>query len=407
MIDYCEIYESDNSSLIDAAYQAWHKGIIRLDSKKSLNQNVVFSLFDQYVFIRRMFKPIWIYYLLLIRAIMLKLTFFELKIFFKTRGVKNINLNFPYSLHQSYSSFESSIIKEKPLVSIIIPTLNRYKQLNHVLIDLENQDYKNTEIIIIDQSTPFHEKFYESFNLPLQVSHQKEKGVWKARNKAIKMAEGDYLLFLDDDSRIRNDWIIEHLKCLSFFNVDISAGVSISQTGDSIPKHYKYFRWADQLDTGNVLIKREVFKKCGLFDLQFEGMRMGDGEYGVRSYINGFKSINNPKAKRLHLKAGVGGFREVSGWDGMRPNNYFGPRPIPSVLYLYRKYWGESACIYSLLITSPISLVPYRFKGQKAGYVISIIIFCFFFPLIIIQVYSSWRISSKMLKQGEKVGHIE
>ena len=33
-----------------------------------------------------------------------------------------------------------------------------------------------------------------------------------ARNKGIKYAKSDYLLFLDDDSRVKPDWILEHLK---------------------------------------------------------------------------------------------------------------------------------------------------------------------------------------------------
>ena len=41
---------------------------------------------------------------------------------------------------------------------------------------------------------------------------------------------------------------------------DISAGASISLVGAPVPSNYKYFRWADQLDTGNVLVKEMFFK---------------------------------------------------------------------------------------------------------------------------------------------------
>ena len=37
-------------------------------------------------------------------------------------------------------------------------------------------------------------------------------------------------------------------------------GTSISLVGAPVPSNYNYFRWADQLDTGNVLVKRNVFK---------------------------------------------------------------------------------------------------------------------------------------------------
>ena len=52
-------------------------------------------------------------------------------------------------------------------------------------------------------------------------------------------------------------------------------------------------------------------------------MRMGDSEYGVRAYLNGFHIDNNPKALRLHIKSAQGGLRFFGHWDGMRPNNFF------------------------------------------------------------------------------------
>ena len=64
----------------------------------------------------------------------------------------------------------------------------------------------------------------------------------KARNAAIKEAKGDYFFF-DDDSRVENDWIKEHLKMFRLFTVDISAGASISLVGAPVPSNYKYFTY--------------------------------------------------------------------------------------------------------------------------------------------------------------------
>ena len=54
------------------------------------------------------------------------------------------------------------------------------------------------------------------------------------------------------------------------------------------------------------MIKKKVFEKCSLFDEKFEKMRMGDSEFGVRAYLNGFKNISNPKSYREHLKIAKG-----------------------------------------------------------------------------------------------------
>ena len=49
-------------------------------------------------------------------------------------------------IYKDYAGFESSIINLKPLVSIIIPTLNRYDVLNDLLQDLEKQTYSNFKV---------------------------------------------------------------------------------------------------------------------------------------------------------------------------------------------------------------------------------------------------------------------
>ncbi|MAV58482.1 MAG: glycosyl transferase family 2 [Candidatus Marinimicrobia bacterium] len=404
-IDYCEVYESDNFSLFDASYQALQKGIIDIKGERSLNlpDNLSVSLNDQYLFLRRMFKPIWVYYVLLIRILTFKISFVEITAFFRSRKIKKIDFENSYFINTEYDNFISPLLTSTPKISIIIPTLNRYGFLSDALYDIQKQLYNNYEIIIVDQSVPFKRKFYEKFDLNIKLIHQNTSSLWKARNSAIKKAKGDYILFFDDDSRVENNWIQEHLKCLDFYNADISAGVSLSLVGAPVPSNYNYFRWADQLDTGNVLVKRNVFQICGLFDRQFEGMRMGDGEFGARAHQKGLKNIINPIAKRIHLKVPSGGLRELGSWDGLHPKNIFSPRPIPSVLYFYRKYWGDKLARLFIIQTIPSSLMPYFMKGRYIGYIFSFIIFFFCLPLVIFQVYRSWHISSEMIEEGSKI----
>ena len=321
------------------------------------------SILDEYTFIRRMYHKAWAYYILFIRILTFNNPFLEIIAFFKTRKIKRISIYDTKLDYENYNIFESSLINLKPKVSVIIPTLNRYDFLKDALSDLENQVYKNFEVIIVDQSDNYDAKFYDNFNLELKVVHQKLKALWFARNNAIKIASSDFLLLFDDDSRVENNWIIEHLKCLDYYSADISSGISIPTKGSKIPPHYKYFKLSEQLDTGNVLIKRDVFRKCGLFDKQFEKMRMGDNEFGIRSSRYNFLNIQNPNAHRVHFKADEGGLREMGSWDSFHSKSFFAPLPVPSVLYMSRKYWGEKRTFFYLIRTLPVSLSFYRFKG--------------------------------------------
>ena len=392
-------YKSDVASERDVAWTAFQEGYINKNFQDGINvwKNVTLPIHDEYVFLRKNFHAAWVFYVLCIRLLTFKNPFLEIPSFFRTRFVARKH----YSNHNfntiEYENFQSNLLIEQPFISVIIPTLNRYQYLKDVLIDLEKQVYKNFEVIIVDQSDDFNEDFYSNWKLRLTFWQQKEKALWKARNEAIKFSKANYILLYDDDSLIDQNWIVEHLKALDFFNADISSGVSISKVGDKIPAHYSYFRWSEQLDTGNVLIKKQVFDKIGLFDLKFEKQRMGDGEFGLRAYLNGFKNISNYKAKRIHLKVNQGGLRHVGSWDAWRPNALFGPRPVPSVLYLSRKYFGKHLTRFYIINAIIPSIVPYKFKKSKFLKCIAVFFIPFYLPLICFQVFKSWRKSSKML----------
>src|SRR5690606_34012180 len=158
---------------------------------------------------------------------------------------------------------------------------------------------------------------------------------------------------------------------------DLSSGVSLSVVGAEVPPHYNYFRWSDQLDTGNVLLKKDIFRKIGLFDRQFEKQRMGDGEFGLRAYLAGYKNVSNPKAKRVHLKVGQGGLRQMGSWDGWRPKKWNAPRPVPSILYLSRKYHGDKLSKLWIIPHILPSIIPYRFKNKKSLKLLSVILIPF------------------------------
>jgi hypothetical protein len=126
---------------------------------------------------------------------------------------------------------------------------------------------------------------------------------------------------------------------------------------------------------------------------------MGDGEFGLRAYLAGYRNISNPLAKRIHLKVGEGGLRQMGSWDGWRPKKFFGPRPVPSILYLFRKYHGNSAARWLMLSTIPFSLVPYRFKGNKYLTILGAILALLILPVVLCQVIISWQMSSRMLNE--------
>jgi glycosyltransferase involved in cell wall biosynthesis len=399
-------FETEAAKHADIGYRAWNKGHLAWTTKYIADQICSLSkpsLRDEYTFIFKYWGKPWATFALMQRLVSLHNPFKEISSFTKASATNRIN---PYNdplRRTEYDTFNSELIANQPLVAVIIPTLNRYQYLADVLADLEKQDYKNFEVIVVDQSNPFDEKFYDRFNLELKIIQQEQRLLWTARNNAVKSTTADFLLFFDDDSRVEPDWISQHLKCIDYFNCDVSAGVSLAKVGMKISQSYNYFRWADQFDSGNAMVKGEVFKAIGLFDEQFNKQRMGDGEFGIRAYLNGYRSISNPYAARVHLKVPQGGLREMGSWDGFRPKKWFAPKPVPSVVYLYKKYYPKRLYRSVIMLGVMLSNVHYRNKGNNKMLALSIVLTLVKSPLLLIQFLRARRIANRMLQNDRSI----
>lgn len=393
-------YKSQLAQDYDLSWQAIQLGYI--GSAETYTSFKSLPLSDNYHFIRKNFHKAWVLYVLVIRILSFRNPFKEITAFFLTRHTKREqNTNTPIE-YPEWQNYKSPLISSSPLVSVVIPTLNRYDYLKDVLKDLEQQEYTNFEVIVVDQSEPFSPTFYNDYDLNFQIIHQKEKALWLARNTAIKKAKGELIALSEDDVRIRPDWIRLHLKCLDYFNADVSAGVFYPQ-GRQIPKERSFFAVASQFATGNAMLYKSVFKRVGLFDRQFEKQRMGDGEFGLRVYLEDILSVSNPKASCIDVKAGTGGLREMGSWDAFRPSNFFAARPIPSVLYFFRRYFGDQAARWTLWRTVPFSIFPYQFKKNRPLLVLGVFLTMLILPVVIYQVIKSWRLASKKMKAGAMI----
>lgn len=404
-------YETDRAKYLDIGYRYWWMGgmnTIDLRGLKQFNEDfqTPVTLKDQYIFIRKHWKPQWVKYVFFRRLLAFKNPYREFKAYSTTKYVKCLDLYSNPLKFEGYEKFESNLVKAGVKVSVIIPTLNRYEYLQDVLLDLEKQEFKNFDVIVIDQSDNFNAAFYEKFKLKIEVIHQQEKLLWTARNRSVKFTDSEFLLFFDDDSRVEPDWISEHLKCLDYFEAQISAGVSISKIGAKVPKSYSYFRWADQFDSGNAMVRRSVFEQIGLFDLQFNKQRMGDGEFGMRAYMAGVRSVSNPNAKRLHLKVSSGGLRDMGSWDGFRPKKWFAPKPIPSVIYFYKKYFPNDFVREGVILGVAMSNVKFHHKSSKSMISFSVLLSIILLPKLLIQVARAYSKANKMLQKGDQIEYL-
>ncbi len=96
-----------------------------------------------------------------------------------------------------------------PIVSIIIPVYNAEKNVGRCIESVLRQDFEDFELILMndgskDSSGSICDE-YAKKDSRIRVVHKENSGVSDTRNKAIDMAQGEYLQFIDSDDWITSD----------------------------------------------------------------------------------------------------------------------------------------------------------------------------------------------------------
>lgn len=96
-----------------------------------------------------------------------------------------------------------------PLVSIIVPTYNVERYVEECIDSLLKQSYENREIIVLDDaSTDTTVYLLKTYGNKIKlIQNRTNKGQGTRRNDGLKLAEGDYIYFVDSDDWIEPDTI--------------------------------------------------------------------------------------------------------------------------------------------------------------------------------------------------------
>ncbi len=108
------------------------------------------------------------------------------------------------------------------LVSVIIPVFNGEAYIAEAIESVFSQTYPRRELIVIDDgSTDDTQALVRRYDDHLRSIHQEHKGVSAARNHGLRLARGEYVVFLDADDILLDEKLAEQSACL---DVDDSAG---------------------------------------------------------------------------------------------------------------------------------------------------------------------------------------
>ena len=131
-------------------------------------------------------------------------------------------------------------MKEKPLVSIIVPVYNVEDYLEKCLDNLICQTYENIEIILIDDgSTDKSSQICDEYAAKdsIAVIHKTNEGVSAARNDGLKAANGQLIMFVDSDDWIETDTCEIAVSAMEESGADVVMWSYISENnGNQSPK---------------------------------------------------------------------------------------------------------------------------------------------------------------------------
>lgn len=162
--------------------------------------------------------------------------------------------------------------KNKPLISIIIPTFNCVKKIEKCILSIKSQLYKNYEIIVVDQEST-DGTIDVAKKLGAKVFLTKKPRFYsppsKSRNIGAKHAKGQVYFHMDSDMLLTKNILTEISKI--FKNIKIGAVIVHEKdiTGGYWSKCKALERrlyWGDDYIESARIVRSTLFRKIGGYD---------------------------------------------------------------------------------------------------------------------------------------------
>ena len=102
-------------------------------------------------------------------------------------------------------------------VSVIVPIYNQEKHLNRCVDSLINQNFNDYEIILVndgstDKTPLICDEYSQKYDF-IKTIHKSNSGVSATRNVGINAAQGEYIMFVDSDDYVAQNYISDMYQC--------------------------------------------------------------------------------------------------------------------------------------------------------------------------------------------------
>ena len=226
---------------------------------------------------------------------------------------------------EHYASQLNFVFYDRPLVSIIVPVFNEIKYTIECLISLEKYttDIPYEVIIADDCSSDETQALLSGIENINYIRNTVNLGFLLSCNSASRKVRGEYLLLLNNDVQVTEDWLAPLLETFEKFESVGAvgskivypsghlqeAGVQMNRKGESkllglnddpnLPR-YNYVREVEYCSGACLMVKTSLFKALGGFDREYQPAYFEDADLCFRIREQGFRVFYNPHSVAVH-----------------------------------------------------------------------------------------------------------
>lgn len=200
--------------------------------------------------------------------------------------------------------------------SLVLATINRTNEIKRFLASLNEQTYRDFELIVVDQNTDERvAHIIASYADKFSIKHLRAtKGLSRARNVGLRQATGDIVAFPDDDCWYPKDLLMQVVQLFTE-HPEWDGLTGKCEDGNGNPAATRWAVSPDFINCINVwrtatsvsiFFRQELVRAIGDFDESLgagAGTAWGSGEetdYVIRAIKNGYKIFYEPRIVVYH-----------------------------------------------------------------------------------------------------------
>ena len=215
--------------------------------------------------------------------------------------------------------------QEKIDVSIIIPVHNQFQFTKNCLHSISKNTKGNYEVIIVDDASTDEtvNQLIDIANLTI-IENNDNLGFIESCNKGARTSNGKYILFLNNDTLVSDNWLTPLLDLIKKDDVGAvgsklvypdgklqeagaiiwndASGWNYGRQDNPEKPEFNFIREVDYCSGAALLVKRELFEKIGGFDTRFKPAYYEDADLCFSIQKLGYKVLYQPKSMVIHFE---------------------------------------------------------------------------------------------------------